>query len=136
MAIPTPIKFDDDSSAAPVEKSYDLNHGKVVDLTPEAVAYIKEFTANNPDKLQNKQFKVYVEGGGCSGLQYGFTFASQSPDDFVIPCSGIEILVDKMAEPYLKGSVVDYVSGLQGNGFVVKNPQSKGECGCGISFNV
>lgn len=134
MAIPTPLTLDDDSSKT--EKTYNLNHGKVVDLTSEAVDYIKEFTSKNAEKLHNKLFKVYVEGGGCSGLQYGFTFAERADEDFIIPCSDIQILVDKMAEPYLKGSVVDYVTGLQGNGFIVKNPQSKGECGCGISFNV
>lgn len=135
MAIPTPITFEDDK-AGKQEKVYNFDHGKVLDLTPEAVAQVKTFMQSNPEKTQGKKFRVYVEGGGCSGMQYGFTFDDVKEGDHQIECDDITVLVNVSSETFLKGSVVDYVNDLNGAGFIVKNPQSKGECGCGISFSV
>lgn len=132
MTIPTPISFDDEKTT---EKTYNLDHGKLIDLTPEAVLHVKNFAMQN-EKAKGKFFKVYVEGGGCSGLQYGFTFADKDDTVEVVPCEGIEVLVDKASTTYLKGSIVDYVNELGGAGFIVKNPQSTAECGCGVSFTV
>jgi len=132
MTIPTPIRFDDEKK---VEKVYNLDHGKLIDLTPEAIAYVKDFSLKN-NKAVGKFFKISVEGGGCSGLQYNFTFADKDDTVEVVKCEGIEVLVDKTSVVYLKSSVVDYVNELGGAGFVVKNPQSTAECGCGVSFTV
>lgn len=129
---PMGISFSDE---APQKRVYDLNHGKVIDLTAEAVAKVKDFIQKNV-KAQGKYFRVYVEGGGCSGMQYGFTFDERKEDDHLVPCGDIEVLVDKNSESYLKSSVVDYVEGLGGTGFVVENPQAKASCGCGTSFTV
>lgn len=129
---PTGITFGDES---PADRVYNLNHGKLLDLTPEAVAKVREFSQKN-DKAQGKTFRVYVEGGGCSGMQYGFTFDERKDDDDVVPCGDIEVLVDKNSISYLKGAVVDYVEGLSGAGFVVENPLAKASCGCGTSFTV
>ena len=134
MPIPTQITFGDDKEKK--EKVYNFAHGKKIDLTPEAIEQVQNFTKKNADKTKGKFFRVCVEGGGCSGLQYVFTFDEKKDDDSVIPCGDIKVLLDTVTEPYVKGSVVDYINELTGAGFIVKNPQSKGECGCGISFAV
>ncbi len=133
MAIPTPITFDD---VKPVERIYNFDHGKPIDLTQDAVAKVKEFTQKNADKTSGRLFRVAVEGGGCSGMQYRFTFDAPSTEDTQIQCDDITVLLDANSEAYIRGAVVDYVDGLTGAGFIVKNPQAKAECGCGISFTV
>lgn len=134
MPIPTQITFGDDKEKT--AKVYNFDHGKKIDLTLEAIQQVKEFTQKNAEKTSGKHFRVCVEGGGCSGYQYVFTFDEKKADDSLISCGDIEVLLDPLTEPYVKGSVVDYVNDLSGAGFIVKNPQSKGECGCGISFAV
>ena len=133
MAIPTPISFGDEK---PVEKVYNFDHGKPIDLTIEAIEKVKDTFKKNPDKTNGKLFRVFVEGGGCSGMQYGFTFDEKKDDDQVVNCGDIQVLISSTSEAYIRGSIVDYVENFQGAGFIVKNPQSKGECGCGISFSV
>ena len=129
---PIHISFGDEEK---VEKIYNMDHGKLLDLTEDAIDQVKSFIKKNP-KAANKYFRVFVEGGGCSGMQYGFTFDDKKDDDHVIPCTDIEVLVNPQALIYMKGAVVDFVQTNAGTGFVVKNPQSKGECGCGVSFTV
>jgi len=133
MAIPTPITLGDNK---PVEKEYNFDHGKVVDLTTDAVEKVKNFTQKNAEQTKGKLFRILVEGGGCNGFQYQFTFDHKKDKDYVIPCADIEVLLDKNSEPFIKGAVVDYVENSTGAGFIVKNPQAKAECGCGISFSV
>lgn len=132
MTAPVPISF---GSEKPKERVYNFGHGKPVDLTPEAIEQVKNFAKTNP-QTEGKLFRIYVEGGGCSGFQYGFTFDEKRDDDNVISCGDISVLVDVPSLVYMKGAVVDYVADFRGAGFVVKNPQSKGECGCGTSFTV
>jgi iron-sulfur cluster assembly accessory protein len=129
---PVPISFGEEPK---VEKLYNMEHGKLIDLTHEAVEKVRDVVLKNP-KAQGKRFRVYVEGGGCSGMQYGFTFDEQKAGDNVIACEDVEVLLNDDATPFLKGAVVDYVEDLRGSGFIVKNPLSKGECGCGVSFTV
>lgn len=107
----------------------------VITLTPNAVEQIKR-SAEKIAVASGKFFRVYVEGGGCSGMQYGFSFDQKKEDDFVVHCGTIDVLVDPQSSLYLKGSTVDYVEDLRGSGFTVKNPNSKGACGCGVSFTV
>lgn len=133
MAIPTPITL---GNKKPVEKEYNFKHGKPLDLTPEAVAQVKLFAERNAEQTKDKFFRVLVEGGGCNGFQYQFTFDEKKESDHVIPCEDIQVLLDKQSEPFVRGAVVDYVADHRGAGFIVKNPQAKAECGCGISFSV
>ncbi len=134
MPVPAQITLSDAPKKA--EKIYNFNHGKLIDLTPEAVAKVKEFAAQNADQTAGKNFRIAVEGGGCSGMQYKFTFDTKKDDDNLVPCGDIAVLVDAPSLTYMKDAVVDYVNDFSGAGFVVKNPLSKGECGCGISFAV
>jgi len=97
---------------------------KVADLLAEE---------NNPALA----LRVFVQGGGCSGFQYGFTFDDvQSEDDFVIEERNIKVLVDSMSYQYLVGATVDYKEDQYGSQFVINNPGAASTCGCGSSFSV
>jgi iron-sulfur cluster insertion protein len=85
----------------------------------------------------NLKLRVFVQGGGCSGFQYGFTFDEiQNEDDFNIEISGTALLVDSMSAQYLQGANIDYVEDQYGASFVIRNPKATTTCGCGSSFSV
>ena len=87
----------------------------------------------NPDL----KLRVFVSGGGCSGFQYGFTFDEViNDDDTVLNKNGVQLLVDPMSFQYLVGAEIDYLEGLEGAQFVIKNPGATSTCGCGSSFSV
>jgi len=79
--------------------------------------------------------RVYIQGGGCSGFQYGFTFEeSMAEDDERVVTDGVTLLIDPMSLQYLMGAEIDYTEGLQGAQFVIRNPNATTTCGCGSSF--
>lgn len=81
--------------------------------------------------------RIYIQGGGCSGFQYGFTFDESIGDgDTEVVTDGVKLLVDPMSMQYLMGAEVDYSEGLQGAQFVIRNPNASTTCGCGSSFSV
>ena len=81
--------------------------------------------------------RVYIQGGGCSGFQYGFTFDESVQDgDTEVVTEGVKLLVDPMSMQYLSGAEIDYTEGLQGAQFVIRNPNASTSCGCGSSFAV
>ena len=83
------------------------------------------------------KLRVFVTGGGCSGLQYGFTFDEiTNEDDTVMEKNGVHLLIDPMSYQYLIGAEIDYSEGLEGAQFVIKNPNASSTCGCGSSFSV
>lgn len=87
----------------------------------------------NPDLM----LRVYIQGGGCSGFQYGFTFDENVQEgDTEIVTEGVKLLVDPMSMQYLTGAEIDYSEGLQGAQFVIRNPNASTTCGCGSSFSV
>ena len=111
-----------------------LEQPQLVKMAPGAIAKIKELMAeeNNP----NLKLRMFVSGGGCSGMQYGFTFEEESnEDDFVLEFDGIHLLIDSMSSQYLHGAEVDYTESLQGSQFSIKNPNAQTSCGCGSSFS-
>ena len=80
---------------------------------------------------------MFVSGGGCSGLSYGFTFEEEkNEDDWELEFDGIYLLIDSMSSQYLQGAEVDYTESLQGSQFSIKNPNATTQCGCGSSFSV
>ena len=87
------------------------------------------------EKQSSPDLRIYVEGGGCSGFQYGFQFDSSRDGDRIFDFDGFRLLVDPFSNHYLGGAQVDYVDGLDGAGFRVQNPQATGSCGCGHSFS-
>jgi iron-sulfur cluster insertion protein len=106
-----------------------------ITITKAAAAKIADLLAeeNNP-KLK---LRTFVQGGGCSGFQYGFTFdEEQSDDDFIIEEPGLVVLVDSMSYQYLVGAEIDYKEDVMGSSFSIKNPSATTTCGCGSSFNV
>ena len=104
-------------------------------ITDNAFGKIREILAeeNNP----NLKLRTFVQGGGCSGFQYGFTLdEDQNEDDFVIGKDDIMVLVDAMSMQYLTGAVIDYKEDLMGASFNISNPNAETTCGCGSSFSV
>jgi iron-sulfur cluster insertion protein len=82
------------------------------------------------------KLRVFVQGGGCSGFQYGFTFdEATNEDDTVMEKNGVKLLIDAMSYQYLVGAEIDYKDGLEGAQFVIKNPNATTTCGCGSSFS-
>ena len=81
--------------------------------------------------------RTFVQGGGCSGFSYGFTFDStQNEDDFEFPLDEVKVLVDAMSMQYLQGATIDYKEELMGSSFTIKNPNATTTCGCGSSFGI
>ncbi len=88
----------------------------------------------------NLKLRVYVTGGGCSGFQYGFTFDEAIQDDDtvvarVLPSATVSLLVDPMSLQYLQGAEIDYKEDIEGEQFIIRNPNAKTTCGCGSSFS-
>jgi iron-sulfur cluster insertion protein len=82
------------------------------------------------------RLRMYVQGGGCSGMSYGFTLDEmQNEDDFEIPMESSSVLVDSISMQYVSGAVIDYKDDLSGSQFVIKNPNAQTTCGCGSSFS-
>jgi len=108
----------------------------MLSLTDAAVAKVKFFAQTMPDS-QGKPLRVFVQGGGCSGFQYGFTFdEAVNEDDTVMNKSGVQLLIDSMSYQYLVGAEIDYKDDINGAQFVIKNPNATTTCGCGSSFSV
>jgi iron-sulfur cluster assembly accessory protein len=107
----------------------------LVSLTPGAAEKVKELMAEDPDEAL--VLRVAIQGGGCSGFQYGLGFDSGAVDDDVVTEQhGVTVVVDPHSAPYLKGAVVDFLTGLQESGFKIDNPNAQASCGCGHSFTV
>lgn len=123
------------SDVAEKRSEIQLPPGTTVSLTEKAIQKVREFQAQDPQN-RGKNFRVYVEGGGCGGFQYGFMFDDERDGDHVVGYGDVKVLVDPKTALYMSKSVVDYQSDMMGSGFVVTNPQAKGGCGCGKSFNV
>jgi iron-sulfur cluster assembly accessory protein len=104
----------------------------IINMTPAAADKVRELLSQENDP--SLALRVFVAGGGCSGLQYGMTLDEEQEGDTVIPMSGFSILVDEMSMGYIDGSEVDYVDSLMGAGFTVNNPNAVSSCGCGHSF--
>ena len=106
----------------------------MITITDNAVAKIKDIIAeeNNPAL----KLRVFVQGGGCSGMQYGFTLdEEQAEDDWDIESNGVNVLIDSMSGGYLQGAVIDYREDQYGSSFSINNPSAVTTCGCGSSFS-
>lgn len=106
-----------------------------LDFTVAAAAKVRELIAEEGNAAL--KLRVYIQGGGCSGFQYGFEFdEARGEDDLAITTDAVTLLVDPLSLQYLMGAQVDYSEGLQGAQFVIRNPNAKSTCGCGSSFTV
>ena len=106
----------------------------MITMTESAQRAVRSFI-DQDQSLAGKVLRVFVQGGGCSGFEYGFTFGDRQENDEILSCEGFDVAIDPMSLPYLNGSLVDFRDGLQGSGFVVQNPNANGSCGCGKSFS-
>ena len=106
----------------------------VLSVTDAAVNKVKDFAAKMPD-ASGKALRVFIQGGGCSGFQYGFTFDDQKPNDYVLKVKDISVVVDKQSSLKLHGATVDWIEDFRGAGFSVENPNATSGCGCGKSFS-
>jgi iron-sulfur cluster insertion protein len=107
----------------------------MITLTENAILKLQDVIAeeNNPAL----KLRVFVEGGGCSGLSQGFTLdEEQADDDWVLAIGGMTVLVDPISMPYITGATIDFKEDAMGAGFSIKNPNATGSCGCGSSFSM
>jgi len=108
----------------------------LLDLTPLAAEKVKELMASEPD-ADALVLRVAIQGGGCSGFQYGLGFDSGVAEgDHELLLEGVRVVVDPFSAPYLQGARIDYLNGLQESGFKIENPNAVSSCGCGHSFQV
>lgn len=103
-------------------------------ITESAKSKIAEVLSDEDNPKM--RLRMYVQGGGCSGMSYGFTLDDQqNEDDFLVPAGETSVLVDSMSMTYVADATVDYVEDLQGSRFNITNPQAQTTCGCGSSFS-
>lgn len=107
----------------------------MITITDSAQDKIKDLLAEENDPTLN--LRTFVQGGGCSGFSYGFTFDKvQNEDDFEFPLGDSKVLVDAMSMQYLNGAIIDYIEDLMGSQFNIINPNAQSTCGCGSSFGI
>ncbi len=105
----------------------------VISLTPAAADAVRDLFAKR--ELEGYALRVFVQGGGCSGFQYGMALENNFREqDTVVTSNGVDVVVDEVSIQYLAGSTVDYVEDVMGSGFKVENPNAMASCGCGSSF--
>jgi iron-sulfur cluster assembly accessory protein len=110
-----------------------VDTSSLVTLTPTAAE--KLLGLMKEKQLDNHALRVFVAGGGCSGLQYGMTFDDEThPGDAEFEVNGLKVRVDPMSARYIQGANIDYQDSLMGGGFKIDNPNAVSACGCGSSF--
>lgn len=102
-------------------------------LTPRAAQQVRTMRAQAESAAG--RLRLFIENGGCSGMQYGMSFDDPKPDDATFESEGVGIVVDPKSLEHLDGTTVDFDDGLQGKGFEIRNPNAHSTCGCGKSFN-
>jgi iron-sulfur cluster assembly protein len=108
----------------------------LLSLTPTAAAKIKELMAEEAD-AETLVLRVAIQGGGCSGFQYGLGFDNGVAEgDHELVLEGVQVVVDPFSAPYLQGATIDFLNTIQESGFKIDNPNASSSCGCGHSFQV
>jgi iron-sulfur cluster assembly accessory protein len=107
----------------------------MINVTDSAFRRLHELIAENPE-YREKGLRIFVETGGCAGMQYGMQFDQAKQGDQRIEQNGVEVLVDVYSAGYLTGATIDFLDGLSGAGFKITNPNVARSCGCGSSFEV
>ena len=105
----------------------------MITVTDSAVKQLQTILADEPE-ASGKGLRIFVEQGGCAGLQYGMTLDERKEGDEIVEREGVQVLVDGESAKYLSGSTIDYADGLSGAGFRIQNPNAVRSCGCGTSF--
>jgi iron-sulfur cluster assembly accessory protein len=105
----------------------------LITLTESAARQITTMLATDSENA-GKNLRVFVEAGGCSGLQYGMVFDEKRDDDVAAEFHGVQVLVDPFSANYMRGATIDFSEDLSGGGFKINNPTAHSSCGCGKSF--
>lgn len=122
------------STATSPESSEAVISDAPLQFTADAASKVLELIEE--EENENLKLRVYVQGGGCSGFQYGFTFdEDQQDDDTAVDRDGVRLLVDPMSFQYLIGAKIDYKDDMEGARFIINNPNASTTCGCGSSFS-
>ncbi len=113
----------------------------MITVTDSAVKQLQSILADEPDAADKgagrgaaRGLRIFVEHGGCAGLQYGMALDERKDGDSVVEREGVQVLVDEESAKYLSGSTIDFADGLSGAGFRIQNPNAVRSCGCGTSF--
>ena len=107
---------------------------QIITITPKAAEKVSEFMKQEGN--DSLFLRVYVSGGGCSGLSCGMGFEEKSDeDDYILEQNGVKVLLDSYSQNYLKGASIDYIDSLMGSGFKINNPNVTKSCSCGHSFS-
>ena len=121
----------DDATISVMDGAVDID----IRISDRATAKAREIFASHSEV--GGMLRVYVQGGGCSGFQYGFDLERDTEaDDYVVERDGVRVIVDPLSYQYIVGSEIDYQEDLQGSQFVVRNPNASTTCGCGLSFSI
>ena len=111
------------------------NEASVINITPAAADEVRSMMSSQPEN-EGKPLRVYIEKGGCSGMQYGLVFDEARDGDTQLKIHDVDLVIDAISGDYLKGSVIDFSDSLNQGGFKLTNPNAKHSCGCGKSFEV
>jgi iron-sulfur cluster assembly accessory protein len=106
----------------------------LLSLTPVAAAKVRELLAEEGD--ETLVLRVAIQGGGCSGFQYGLGFDTVAEGDVELVLEGVPVVVDPFSAPYLRGTTIDFLNSIEESGFKIDNPNATASCGCGHSFTV
>ena len=120
---------------ATIEHPIDTTGETLITLTPGAAAKVRELLAEEPDG-DTLVLRVAIQGGGCSGFQYGLGFDSVAEGDVELTLEGVPVAVDAYSAPYLRGTTIDFLNTIEESGFKIDNPNATASCGCGHSFTV
>jgi iron-sulfur cluster assembly accessory protein len=116
-----------------IPKQTETQNPSLMVVTPSAVQVIKDLLTQR--NIPHYSLRVFVAGGGCSGMQYGMAFEENAREhDLVVETEGVRLLVDSTSLMYLRGATIDFVDSLMGGGFRIENPNAVSSCGCGHSF--
>ena len=105
----------------------------MITVTDAAVKELQNLLVEHGESAE-KGLRIFVEAGGCAGMQYGMALDSRKEGDQIIERGGVRVLVDEFSAGYLSGSTIDFADGLSGAGFRINNPNASRSCGCGTSF--
>lgn len=105
-----------------------------VELTEKAIIAVQECIA--AEEIEEEYLRIFINGGGCAGYQYGLDFTGVRDFDLILKFDGLDVLMDPFTASLLEGTSIDYVIGLAGTGFKFNNPYAKSTCGCGSSFSM
>lgn len=106
----------------------------IIAISPSAATAVRDLLAKR--ELEDYALRVFVQGGGCSGFQYGMALENNfREEDTVVEANGINVVIDEVSIQYLRGAQIDYVEGVMGSGFKIENPNAVSSCGCGNSYH-